>query len=143
MTDAEAELLDRLGLLAQKDFSDIKDKAFAEAERRFTSDDQNDDHQDAFRHTYWNALLTQRFGPDWTAKYTTAHEGLEGNPGHREAMDLFNNDLGRRIALEHPGAPLRRSPTTSTGPSVRGGPSWWTATTNSSTATRKRSAAIP
>ncbi|MYS87890.1 DUF6973 domain-containing protein [Embleya scabrispora] len=104
VTRTEAELLDRLGWLAQKDFSDIKDEAFAEAQKRFTSDDKNDDHQDAFRHTYWNALLTQRFGADWTAKYTTAHEGLPGNPGHREAMDLYNNDLGRRIAQEHPNA---------------------------------------
>ncbi|WP_439681813.1 DUF6973 domain-containing protein [Embleya sp. MST-111070] len=104
VTRTEADLLDRLGWLAQKDFADIRAEAFSEAEKRFTSDDKNDDHQDAFRHTYWNALLTQRFGVDWAAKYTTAHEGLTGNPGHREAMDLYNNDLGRRIAQEHPNA---------------------------------------
>ncbi|MFE2870326.1 DUF6973 domain-containing protein [Embleya sp. NPDC059259] len=125
ITRTEVELLDRLGWLAQKDFADIKKEAFAEAEKRFTSNDKNDDHQDAFRHTYWNALLTQRFGVDWAAKYTTVHEGLPNNPGHREAMDLYNNGLGRCIAQEQrlprrtrrphrPGRPRR--------PGRRGGP---------------------
>lgn len=64
----------------------------------------NDGHRDAFRHAYWNARLTQEFGVDWTRAFTTAHEGLVGNPANREAMDLYNNAIGIGIAQERPRA---------------------------------------
>lgn len=64
----------------------------------------NDGHNDAFRHCYWNARLAVAFGAQWTRAFTTAHEGLEKNPAVREAMDLYNNSIGRRIAARLPGA---------------------------------------
>lgn len=63
-----------------------------------------DGHADAFRHAYWNALLTQRFDEGWTSDFTTAHERRPDNLPHAEAMDLHNNEVGRRIAREHPDA---------------------------------------
>ncbi|MFF5262977.1 DUF6973 domain-containing protein [Actinomadura viridis] len=64
-----------------------------------------DGHGDAWRHAYWNALMTRDFGAEWTEKFTIAHERIaDGNPGSREAMDLYNNEVGRRIALQHPDA---------------------------------------
>ena len=65
---------------------------------------RNDGHNDAFRHAYWNATLTREFGVEWTKQFTTAHEG--SNPGNstREAMDLYNNEVGRQIALDNPNA---------------------------------------
>jgi hypothetical protein len=65
---------------------------------------RNDGHNDAFRHAYWNARLTSQFGAEWTKQFTTAHEG--SNPGNstREAMDLYNNEVGRKIALANPKA---------------------------------------
>ena len=36
--------------------------------------------------------------------HATAHERLPGNPAQREAMDLYNNNIGRQIAAAHPGA---------------------------------------
>ena len=104
VTRTEAELLDDLGLLALDDMSGMRDTAFGTADDRFPSDDQNDDHNDAFRHTYWNALMARRFGTDWAKAYATAHEGLPGNPAVREAMDLYNNEVGRKIQEANPDA---------------------------------------
>lgn len=64
----------------------------------------NDGHVDAYRHTLWNARMTRKFGADWTREYATAHERMDGNPGPREAMDLYNNEVGRKIATDNPNA---------------------------------------
>ncbi|MET9026998.1 hypothetical protein ABZW96_15480 [Nocardia sp. NPDC004168] len=63
-----------------------------------------DDHGDAYRHMYWNALMTQKYGEEWTASFATAHEGTGANTPAREAMDLYNNEQGRKIAVDHPDA---------------------------------------
>lgn len=115
LTRTEAQLLDLLSLAKMWDFRNIKDDAITEAERRFsperepTQEEANDGHLDAFRHAYWNALLARKFGPDFARKFTNAHEGVTENgrpvnPADREAMDLYNNEVGRRIAAEHPDA---------------------------------------
>ncbi|UYM07187.1 DUF6973 domain-containing protein [Solicola gregarius] len=104
VTASEAWMLGNLGILALLDMKDIKEDAFSTADDRFTPEDQNDNHNDAFRHAYWNALMTRRFGEDWTEDYTNAHEGIPGNNSLREAMDLYNNGVGRRIASENPDA---------------------------------------
>ena len=134
LTATEGKLLDNLtrdrGLLGLKAFSDIADQAFSvsadrvpppttlpgSVERQIAAlpaDQQdvarrawpsNDGHTDAFRHAYWNATLTAEFGESWTAQFTTAHEGLPGNSAMREAMDLYNNEVGRQIATDNPDA---------------------------------------
>lgn len=107
VTRTEAGLLDSLSLLNQLDFRDIHDDAFAESEDRYpgtTPRAGNDGHQDAFRHAYWNARLVREFGAEFARKFATAHEGLPGNPADREAMDLYNNEVGRRIAIQNPDA---------------------------------------
>ncbi len=43
-------------------------------------------------------------GAEWTARFTTTHEGLPGNGAVREAMDPYDNEVGRRVALANPGA---------------------------------------
>ena len=137
ITVTEGRLLDQLtfgrGLLGFLRFADIKDEAFAEADRRFPplmactpavvaavaalpagqrneamlGWPRNDGHNDAFRHTYWNARLTIEFGERWTRAFTTAHEGSASNPAVREAMDLYNNAVGRSIGVDNPGATPR------------------------------------
>ncbi|MFP2929114.1 DUF6973 domain-containing protein [Pyxidicoccus sp. 3LG] len=123
VTKTEAKLLDGLsvdrGLLGLNAFNDIKDQAFDVSERLYPNpssvpggipaDKQqewmnNDGHRDAFRHAYWNALMTREFGEEWTKQFATAHEGLPGNYADREAMDLYNNQVGREIALANPNA---------------------------------------
>lgn len=125
LTRTEGALLDNLsrdrGLLGLQAFRDIRDAAFDESEARYPAPTrfpsyvggtaqersmwiQNDGQRDAFRHAFWNALLTAEFGAAWTEQFATAHEAAPGNPADREAMDLYNNEVGRRIALANPGA---------------------------------------
>jgi hypothetical protein len=125
LTETEGDLLDNLsrdrGLSGMSDFRDIKDAAFDVSAARYPAPTtfpsyvgtsgrdqrmwvQNDGQRDAFRHAYWNALLTKNFGENWTQQFTTAHEGAPGNPADREAMDLYNNEVGRQIALANPNA---------------------------------------
>jgi hypothetical protein len=104
VTEKEAEMLNGLGPLEMNAFKDIHDDAFNAADERFPSPDQNDDQNDAFRHAYWNALMVKEYGAEWAEDYATAHEQLPGNPAPREAMDLYNNEVGRKIAVANPDA---------------------------------------
>jgi hypothetical protein len=115
MTKTEGALLDQMtfdrGLVGLSRMSDIKDRAFDEGDRRFPDNPRpanipegrerewqgNDGHRDAFRHAYWNALMTKEYGENWTRSFATAHEGGPNNPANREAMDLYNNEIGRSI----------------------------------------------
>lgn len=115
MTKTEGALIDKLtvdrGLVGLHEFSGIKDRAFSEGVERFPDTpvpanipaasanawQGNDGHRDAFRHAYWNALMTQQYGETWANAFATAHEGLPGNTANREAMDLYNNEVGRLI----------------------------------------------
>ena len=99
LTESEAAILDELSLAELQKFEDIHDEAFRVADAQYTSPDQNDDQNDAFRHAYWNARLTQEFGEDWAHRYATAHETPPGNPAARFSIHLYNNELGRAVAV--------------------------------------------
>ncbi|WP_197059096.1 LysM peptidoglycan-binding domain-containing protein, partial [Paracoccus sanguinis] len=110
---SEAAALNRLGELQQMDWAKLTKATGTDAVAAFArpagyrGDDSawsNDGHVDAYRHALWNARMTKQFGAEWTREYATAHERLPENPGPREAMDLYNNEVGRRIATENPGA---------------------------------------
>jgi hypothetical protein len=107
VTAKEAEMLGKLSVADKREFLAIYLQAFSvddEGKKYLWEEVNNDGRGDAFRHAYWNAMLTERFGAEWTEKYTTAHEGLPDNPPETEAMDLHNNQVGRDIALRYPGA---------------------------------------
>ena len=90
VTRAEGALIDQLtfdrGLAGLQQFSGIKDRALSEATERFPNNpvpanipagdarawQGNDGHRDAFRHAYWNALMTQQYGENWTRAFATA-----------------------------------------------------------------------
>ncbi|PWW58358.1 DUF6973 domain-containing protein [Actinokineospora spheciospongiae] len=92
------------GLAGAEDAYDTYKTAIHDAENVFGGAGIADGHSDAFRHAYWNAMVVNRFGPEWAAQYTTAHERVDTNSATAEAMDLHNNEIGRRIAAEHPDA---------------------------------------
>ena len=48
---------------------------------------------DAFRHAYWNALMTKRMNKDIAKEFADAHE--YGQTGIASQMDLLNNQIGR------------------------------------------------
>ncbi|MFZ5638246.1 MAG: DUF6973 domain-containing protein [Pseudomonadota bacterium] len=115
VTKTEGALLDELtwqrGLSGLQDFDGIRKRAFSEGVERFPDNpvpggipadrarewQGNDGHRDAFRHAYWNALMAQKYGENWASAFATAHEGVPGNTANREAMDLYNNQIGRSI----------------------------------------------
>jgi hypothetical protein len=70
-----------------------------QAENRFPGKDQLDNHGEALRHACWNALLTREYGEQFAAEFTVAHERRPGDNALREAMDLYDNEIGRRIAV--------------------------------------------
>lgn len=108
VTATEARMLENLSPAALWDLNQTKKAAEEEAIERFppprSPEDTADNHTDAFRHAYWNALMTQRFGEEWTRDFATAHERLPNNPATAEAMDLHNNEVGRNIASANPDA---------------------------------------
>ena len=108
VTAGEARILDEMSPFELRDLQQITEAAAVEAKVRFPpqngANDTADNHTDAFRHAYWNALMTQRFGEQWTRDFTTAHERLPNNPATAEAMDLYNNQIGRQIAVNNPDA---------------------------------------
>jgi Domain of unknown function (DUF6973) len=123
LTVTEGKLLDELiwgrGLVGLKDFKSIAESAFARSEKEYPTPSaipswvpssrekewvSNDGHRDAYRHCFWNARLTKEYGANWTRQFTTAHEAIPGNTASREAMDLFNNEVGRKIATDNPDA---------------------------------------
>ena len=114
ITKTEAGMLDGLGPFGLQSFNNNKNKAVEETSARYGDANGkdphpgqaafNDDHADAFRHAYLNALTARDQGQAWATDYWTAHERVPGNDPAREAMDLHNNEVGRRIAAENPGA---------------------------------------
>ncbi|MEA9949513.1 XVIPCD domain-containing protein [Xanthomonas campestris pv. raphani] len=122
VTRTEGKLLDEMtwsrGLQGLLELKETHDLAFRESKQQVPDQpvpdgipneqaeewQLNDGHRDAFRHTYWNALLAKEFGNEWAQAFATAHEGRPGNPANREAMDLYNNQVGRGIAAAHPSA---------------------------------------
>ncbi|ACU38567.1 DUF6973 domain-containing protein [Actinosynnema mirum] len=108
VTLAEADLLDdlqrRRGLLGVKEFADVQADALETAHERFGPGGLTDGHGDAFRHAYWNALMTRRYGEEWTRDFATAHERAPTGHEVPVAMDLHNNEVGRDIARANPDA---------------------------------------
>lgn len=51
---------------------------------------------DAFRHAYWNAVMTKEIDETWARKFATAHES-ETPAGNDRTMDLRNNGVGRGV----------------------------------------------
>ncbi len=59
-----------------------------------------DSKADAFRHALFSYMLSKRFGAHQAKRLMDAHEiSFENDPGGR-LMDLFNNNVGRRLALD-------------------------------------------
>ncbi|SDK86873.1 hypothetical protein SAMN04488074_107336 [Lentzea albidocapillata subsp. violacea] len=110
VTDTEARMLDDLKPWELKAMAGIRESSGAVAHERYPdlaageNEVRDRSHANAFKHAYWNALMVRQFGPEWTEEYATAHEAIPGNQANNEAMDLYNNEVGRRIATENPDA---------------------------------------
>lgn len=58
---------------------------------------------DAFRHSYWNWLMSKCCSVDWARAFATAHESQTPNNDDKR-MDLNNNMIGRRLFAGNPSA---------------------------------------
>ncbi|MQA63422.1 MAG: hypothetical protein GEU86_18475, partial [Actinophytocola sp.] len=102
---SEAAILDELNIFALNGVRERFQKSLWAGEKQYGGVGQTDGVSDAFRHATWNAMLTRLRGEDWTERYTTAHERKpNANTQLAESMDLYNNYIGRRIAVENPHA---------------------------------------
>lgn len=71
----------------------LTQRASTQAQVYYPDLDCYQDDGDAFRHTYWSALLSYEFGSNFALKITTAHES-ETEEGIDKQMDLHNNMNG-------------------------------------------------
>ncbi|MTI09097.1 DUF6973 domain-containing protein [Curvivirga aplysinae] len=55
---------------------------------------------DAFRHALWSYLSTLDVGYEEAKNFLDAHEITSTNSDNERMMDLFNNEIGRRLALD-------------------------------------------
>lgn len=59
----------------------------------FTDGNADNNNGNAFKHAYWNTLLTVELGYNGAKRWATAHE--HGQTGLNTTMDLRNNEEGR------------------------------------------------
>lgn len=81
-----------------------KDEAFAKTTELFPDQGHHNNEADAFRHAYWNYLITQRIGGSEAKKFGDAHERYSENEMGETLMDLYNNNIGRSLAQDEQNA---------------------------------------
>lgn len=59
----------------------------------------HNDNADAFRHSYWNALMSKNCGYAYAESFANAHEKDYPNVAPETTMDAFNNKVGRDIGV--------------------------------------------
>ena len=55
---------------------------------------------DAFRHALWSYRVAREFSPQLAKEFGDAHEIAVVNSTSERLMDLYNNNVGRRLALD-------------------------------------------
>jgi hypothetical protein len=85
-------------------FKEDADKALAAAQALYPAATLHNGQGDAFRHCYWNALMTRRTSAARAKEFADAHETNPGQPEAEMRMDLNNNEVGRNLAVANPGA---------------------------------------
>jgi hypothetical protein len=76
------------------------DKALATAKQKYPANTLHNGIGDAFRHCYWNALMTISVGRNDAKKIADLHEDHNGGSSAERKMDLKNNDIGRQVGIE-------------------------------------------
>lgn len=71
--------------------------ALASAQSEFPDLEGHNDKADAYRHCYWNALMTVHIGADQANEVADLHENNNPNEPGEHNMDLHNNDVGRNL----------------------------------------------
>jgi RHS repeat-associated protein len=61
--------------------------------------DTHNNEGDAFRHSYWSFTVTREFGAAEAKAFGDAHEISVRNKPEERLMDLYNNQVGRELAI--------------------------------------------
>lgn len=82
-----------------------KDQAQRVSRLKYGNGEQNG-KINAYRHTYWNALMTRGNGVQWATNFANAHE-QDNPPSNTKGftsrdMDFYNNTQGRTIGTTYP-----------------------------------------
>ena len=77
----------------------LTELAVSKTEELYPNQSHYQDDGDAFRHTYWSALLARNFGDEFSRNLTNAHESSEPD-GIDKTMDLHNNSNGIKLYHE-------------------------------------------
>ena len=76
-------------------------KSYAENTSRNAAQHDRSIAEDSYRHVLWSYLMTREFGAEFAQEVTDAHEtGAFNESASDRALDLINNDLGRRYAAQ-------------------------------------------
>ena len=78
----------------------LSDDAKDMTENLFPGAVLRNDTADAFRHALWSFLMTRELGPEMAKRFGDAHEISRPNPDDERLMDLYNNHVGRVLALD-------------------------------------------
>lgn len=66
----------------------------------FPEQEGHNDQADAFRHCYWNALMTVHIGADQAKAVADVHEENNPNDPAESVMDQHNNHVGRTLGAK-------------------------------------------
>jgi hypothetical protein len=77
-----------------------RDEAFARTAELYPDVGHHNNEADAFRHAFWNYRMSQLMGAGEAKKFGDAHERDSGNAQGETLMDLYNNDVGRSLAVD-------------------------------------------
>ena len=69
-------------------------------QRRLRAHSIQDGEADAFRHALWSYLMTKRLGADAAKRFGDAREISFPGDASQQLMDLYNNRIGRLLALD-------------------------------------------
>ncbi|MCG8543221.1 MAG: hypothetical protein MJE12_03315 [Alphaproteobacteria bacterium] len=92
-------------LIVTKPVASLRVKNFAEESiaatvKRFPNISMRNTQADAYRHALWSYKMTRAMGPVLAKRYGDAHEISVAGPARERLMDLYNNNVGRRLAMD-------------------------------------------
>ena len=80
--------------------SNAADAAREATRLEFKGKPMGDSDADAFRHALWHYKMTKQIGAEAAKRFGDAHETSGSDTEGSLLMDLYNNDVGRRLALD-------------------------------------------
>lgn len=75
------------------------DTASLESSNLYPAETLHNGRGDAFRHCYWNALMTIHINYNQAKIIADQHENSSSGPDNEKSVDRKNNEVGRRIGI--------------------------------------------